>query len=240
MLFGDNIVESRNKLSEFNSRTYPDFEIVKAGSCDTQMQFDEALQTQSMFENKKLLIFENFFKGRAPKWKTEIDFKNLAESESVYIFWEEEDINIVGKNLSRVLPKTQVFEFKIPNLLWNFLDGIGGADKPARLPARQGGLSLRIKDLNQILKTVDANYLFLMLVRQFRLLLIIKENWRDYPSEYKRLTFQKYKLASQAKNFSLEKLKEAYNNLLSIEERAKTGKGIYSFHTELEKFLINL
>ncbi len=228
-IFGDNIVESRNKLLEFSKGNYPEYEIVHLGDCPHEKDFREKINTSGFFSNKQLFIFENFFKGRAEKWKTEIDFNKLENNENIYVFWDEATLNMCGKKACATANKKNVFEFKLPNLLWAFLDNI----KP-------NNPKILIDTLDQVLKAIEVNYLFLMLVRQFRLLILAKEKYADYPSDWKRLTFQKYKLAKQASFFSPQNLQMSYGKLLEIEARQKTGQAIYDLKTELEKFLLSI
>lgn len=232
---GDNIVESRNKLSEVIEENKNIGKPTYADAANSIADFDEIIRAENLFQDKKIVIFEHFFKGKAPKWKTEIDFKKLESDKNIYIFWEDSDLNIVGKKAREVANRKNIFEFKIPNLLWNFLDEI----KPINVVTGFKPVTT-IKNLRQILKSVDENYLFLMLVRQFRLLILSKEKYQDYPSDYKKLTFQKYKLAKQVSFFTSSQLFEAYKKLLEIEERQKTGNSIYNLKTELEKFLLFL
>lgn len=231
-LFGDNIVESRNKLSEIIEVNKMIGKPYFGGNVNDFATFEELIKSENLFADKKIIIFENFFKGRAPKWKTELEFKNLENDENIFIFWEDGNLNAAGKKATSLANRKNVFEFKIPNILWSFLDAV--------TPEESTKSRVQLQNLRQVLKSLDENYLFLMLVRQFRLLLLSKEKYNDYPSDYKRLTFQKYKLAKQVSFFTEEKLRKSYKNLLDIEERQKTGNAIYNLKTEIEKFLINL
>lgn len=231
-IYGDNIVLSRKKLSEILEENKNFGKAKFAESINSVADFNEITKSESLFESQKIVVFENFFKGKSPKWKTEIDFKKLEANENIFIFWEDADLNALAKKASVIANRKNVFDFKIPNLLWNFLDEI--------VPSVGVAYMRPLQQLSQILKTVDENYLFLMIVRQFRLLILSKEKFKDYPSDYKRLTFQKYKLASQASHYSLEELLAIYKRLLVIEANIKTGKGIYDLKTEIEKFIISL
>lgn len=236
LILGDNEVASRNKLVEFNRDNFADFEIVKFDTDLDKADFELAIKSQSFFEEKRLMIFENFFKGRVLRWKEEIDFDNLEKSENIFVFWDT-TINSLGKKVAVICRRQNIFEFKLPNLLWKFLDDIK--------PERTGQVSCPYKKnaidtLRAILKSVDANYLFLMIVRQFRLMIVACGDYRDYPSDYKRLTFQKPRLARQASSFGEERLRKSYLKLLAIEARMKTGETAYDLKTELEKFLVDL
>jgi hypothetical protein len=227
-IFGENIVESRKKLQEIVDLHKKNADVLRIDKCDDAVDFDEAISSESLFESSKLIVFENFFKGKTPKWKNEIDFQKLESNSNIIIFWDGTDPNAALKRSILSAKKQNVYNFKIPGLLWVFLDGIQ-PNKPKL-----------INNFRELLKTTDPDMIFLMMIRQFRLLILSKKAYKDYPSEYTRLTFQKYKLKSQAANFTEEQLLKTYKQLLEIEEHQKTGACIYDFPTEIEKFLISI
>lgn len=233
-IFGDNIVESRKKLQEILGK-HKEVSCIKTESCLSFLDFTLLVKGKALFSENQIYIFENFFKGKTEKWKNEIKYNELEQDDNIYVFWEDNSPNTAGKKASLFANKKNVFEFKIPNLLWNFLDEI----KPLNVVT--GHLPVAtIEKLQQVLKSADINYLFLMLVRQFRLLILSKEKYLDYPADYKKLTFQKYKLAKQSGYFTKEQLYKNYKKLLEIEEGQKSGNSIYNLATEIEKFLLNL
>lgn len=232
-IFGDNIVESRKKLQEILGK-HKEVSCIKTESCLSFLDFTLLVKGKALFSENQIYIFENFFKGKTEKWKNEIKYNELEQDDNIYVFWEDNSPNTAGKKASLFANKKNVFEFKIPNLLWNFLEEI----KPEKQNTEQ---KILIQKLNKILKTSsEINYLFLMIIRQFRLLILSKEKYADYPSDFKKLTFQKYKLAKQCSYFTKEQLFKNYKKLLEIEERLKSGNSIYELTTEIEKFLLNL
>jgi DNA polymerase III delta subunit len=64
----------------------------------------------------------------------------------------------------------------------------------------------------------DEEYLFLMLVRQFRLLILTKRGHSP-----KGPDFVREKIAAQARLWSEEELRSVYRKLLEIDRRHKTG-----------------
>jgi DNA polymerase-3 subunit delta len=76
----------------------------------------------------------------------------------------------------------------------------------------------------------DPRYLFAMVIRQFRLLIQIKEldqQGLDTPSISKRIKLHPYptrKLHNQARNFSLDQLERVHRRLLEIDIQTKTGQ----------------
>jgi hypothetical protein len=236
-LFGENIVQSRNKLQELIDENRVGKNVIRIDKCENKIDFNDAVESESLFEESKMVIFENFFKGKTPKWKTEIDFAKLESSNNIFVFWDATDPNAALKRSILTAKKQNIYNFKLPSLLWVFLDGIASSVGNAYMRSLQ---EKQISTFRELCRTTDVDMIFLMMIRQFRLLILSKEEYKDYPSEYARLTFQKYKLKSQAANFTNEGLLKAYKNLLEIEEHQKTGSGIYNFQMEIENFLINL
>lgn len=227
LIFGDNLPASRKKLLSFNAVNYPDYDIVHQNSTiNTEGEFSVQVSSTSFFASKKIIIFENFFKGKENSWKKKINFLSLEKSEDIFVFWEEN----CTKKVIDCFPKCQVFEFRLPNHLWQFLDAIGEKGKTAKD---------LIKLQREVLKTVEPELIFLMLARQFRFFILVKSKNEVNPSDWEKLTFQKYKLARCAENFTLNELKNCLFRLLEIDVKLKTG---YSddLVSEMEKFLLSL
>ena len=93
---------------------------------------------------------------------------------------------------------------------------------------RNGQLALRT--LHRLLENNDPLSLFGMIIRQFRLLIQVKEmldaGYReaDIAKPLNTYPFVVRKLASQSRNFSLQNLESIYHKLLDIDEAIKTGR----------------
>lgn len=85
------------------------------------------------------------------------------------------------------------------------------------------------KLLHQLLDRFEPEYIFYMVVRQFRLLLQAKdviESGGNSETIAKKLRVQKFvakKLFNQSRGFSLEELEDIYHKLLDIDEAIKTS-----------------
>jgi DNA polymerase-3 subunit delta len=90
----------------------------------------------------------------------------------------------------------------------------------------------------------DPFYLFSMFVRQFRLLIQVKElagaGYRPpgISRELKLHSFVVGKLYQQARGFTLQELEQIYHHLLEVDIAVKTGKG--DLRTSLELLVANL
>jgi DNA polymerase-3 subunit delta len=85
--------------------------------------------------------------------------------------------------------------------------------------------------MHQFLEEEDPQFIMAMVVRQFRLLLQVREildqggNERDVHARLKlKNPRQAASLASQARRFSMETLENVYRSLLDIDEAFKSGR----------------
>jgi len=91
----------------------------------------------------------------------------------------------------------------------------------------QRDASKALRTLHILLETEDPKYLFAMVVRQFRLLIQVREciDSRLNPTQLLKLhPFVLKKLTAQAGNFSLESLENIYHQLLTLDVGSKTGQ----------------
>ncbi len=86
------------------------------------------------------------------------------------------------------------------------------------------------------MESVDASYLFLMFIRQIRLLILAS----DKNDLLKLAPWQKSKLQKQAKYFSLVKLKEINQKLLQIDFNQKTSQTPFPLEHQLELLLTEI
>jgi DNA polymerase-3 subunit delta len=104
---------------------------------------------------------------------------------------------------------------------------------------RNGSQALRL--LRNLLEDEPALYAFSMVIRQFRLLLLVKEaqsNHQDAKDALKVHPFVARKITAQAQNFSLEDLERIYHHLMCIDVDSKTGKD--DLEVSLERFVAYL
>jgi len=89
--------------------------------------------------------------------------------------------------------------------------------------------------LEKVKDQVDENYLFLMLARQIRLLIMAKGG-----ETVTLLPWQTGKLIKQAAKFSEHQLFAFYHQLRDIDYHQKTSQGMGGYLSEIEFLLINL
>ena len=105
---------------------------------------------------------------------------------------------------------------KIDENIFNLVDAIGNKNK-----------TLALKLINDQLEINNsANYLLAMIIRQFRILLQIKDlslNNQNF-SQLKLHPFVIQKASNQVKKYSFEQLKNIYNQLLAMDIKLKTSQ----------------
>ncbi|TSC54011.1 MAG: Uncharacterized protein LiPW16_201 [Microgenomates group bacterium LiPW_16] len=228
ILHGESILASRSTLAALKAQHKDKEILILDGKKIGLTEVKQALETSSMFTVSRLVIIENLLSGRKDSNQQEILAylgKNLPRFD--LILWEKEEVS--KSLLARVSP-AKVLLFKPEPVLFKFLESI-----------RPDNKSQALKLLEQSFKRESPEIIFYMLVRQFRFLLLLKDGVTSGVEELDRLaSWQKERLARQAKHFSLEQLVEIYQKLLEIDYQQKTGQAAFNLTKTLELFLTNL
>ena len=189
VLHGEGVEKSFTRLKKF---------IDTAKVRGWEILYDEISVTPSLFGADRLTVIRDF---------RLIDKKLLAKATGTLVIYNEGEI---GKTFLKVLPKdTKVEEFKLPKLIWNFLEGI------------QPGKSEKIiRDLHKIIEKEAPEFVFSLIAKQFRDLYWVKidSHSTGFPS------WKIGKLKSQAEKFTSDQLKELIDFLSKIDVDVKTGR----------------
>ncbi len=211
ILHGDNVFESRKQLDRI--KTSFEGEIISLnGKNLSETDFIQSTQSQSLFASEKLIVVENFL---SDKKKIKLDFSKI---EPEIIFWEDKEL---GKTVLDEFKevKTKVLLFKTPTTIFKFCDALSPKNCPNLIFL-----------LRECLKTAEPEYVFIMIVRQFRLML----------NPGGSAPWQQAKIMNQSKSFGQERLKEIYKQLLELDYKTKTGQSFQSLGFNLELFLLSL
>lgn len=228
ILHGQDTVKSRQELEKIKVWAKNLECITLNGQKLTLTDFKQALESKSLFANDRLVILENFLSAKKSKEKEQIidylcDEKVLVS----LVFWEDEEIS---KSTLRLFPQAELSIFKLDPFLFRFLDVLA-----------PDNAEILIKLFRQCVVLEEVNFIFYMLVRQFRLLLFLKTGGNTGLDEVDRLAeWQKSKLIKQAQLFDQDKLLQIYRQLLEIDYREKTGLAPYPLTQTLELFLTRL
>lgn len=211
ILHGDNIFASRKELDRI--KTSFEGEIISLdGKKLSETDFVQATQSQSLLQENRLVVVENLLSDKNRKIS---NFLNINDD---LIFWEDKEL---GKTVLDEFKevKTKVLLFKTPTTIFKFCDALSPKNGPNLVTL-----------LRECLKTGEPEYVFIMIVRQFRLML----------NPGGSAPWQQAKMMSQSKSFGQGRLKEIYKQLLEIDYKTKTGQSSQNLEFNLELFLISL
>ncbi len=188
----------------------------------------QALENTSFFNEKIHVLIENFFsknKSNTDDFKKIIEYLNSNKSADI-IFWENDEITKTSVSL---IKNASTKNFSLPQNIFAFLDNI----KP-------GNGKYLIENFSENLKKSEAEIIFFMIIRQFRIMLNLALN--DSPiDEVKRMApWQLSKLKRQAEIFGKEELIRLYGKLLEIDLSTKTGKSAVNLKKSIDFFLSGL
>lgn len=224
LLHGDHQPKSRNFLQEKIQRFKEEGrEIIKLPENFKIEELKQALESSSLFGQEKAVVIENLFSQKSSDQKKIIDYL-LKEKDILpeLIIWESKELR---STTLRKLPSTWKVElFKTPRLIFKFLDS---------LKTTTSGQSLSL--IKECLKTEEPEFIFYMLARQVRLLILAKEDLLE-----KMAPWQIGKLKRLAQNFTLKELLGLHKKLLEIDIKIKTGKTLMSLNQHLDLLILSL
>src|SRR3989338_4236735 len=173
-------------------------------------------ESPSLFSQKKV-----FFSERLNKKINHVNKKILADLQKIQ---QRTDVELIDwEELSQWELKLkkigQVKEFKPDQTIFKLLDSVYPGNKV-----------LFISYLDKLSQNLDENFVFIMLIRYIRNLIIIKEG--AVPP--KMQSWQTYKLKSQALHWKQENLVNFYQALFKIEIGLKTSSNPFSVKESLE------
>ncbi|HJY98967.1 MAG TPA: hypothetical protein VJ227_04590 [Patescibacteria group bacterium] len=200
---GENTQKSYERLKKFiDSATQRGWEISYVDESDCAII--ENLSATSLFSSERFFVLR--------------DFRLLGKKEAMWIAKRKNDIpgNLIiyhegelSKTFLNELPKdTKIEEYKLPALIWGFLDGI-----------YPGNSKNSIKQFHKIIEKEPVEFIFSQISRHIRDLYWVKVDPKTAPFPSWRTT----KLKGQASKFTEEKLIKFINDLSDIDVDAKTG-----------------
>jgi DNA polymerase III delta subunit len=226
LIHGDFINASRNELNRIRSG-FTGREIRHLdGIAIDEAKLIQALQSSSMFGGDTAIIIENLFGKLGRKIKLIEKLAKIIASSSdnaEIIVWENKE---VGKTVvSSLGPHTKVLIYKIPPVIFKFLDAISPQNHAECLSLYE-----------QLAKQDAPELVLMMLVKRVRQLIMLNDG--VVPDGL--VPWQAGKLTSQAKHFTLEKLLIMYKRLLDIEFAIKSGSSALNLSQHIELLLVDL
>lgn len=209
LIHGDDIASSRNYYIAERQKA-AEKKIVD-GNTITLTDLMQIFSGNGLFGDQETIFIEELVSKR--KSSKDIDELTtfLSEQTDAPIFvWESK--TLTPKQIGN-FKKATVKEFKIPTVVFAFLDSL----KP-------GNTIHMLKLYHEILAQEDAMYVLVMLMRQIRILLALSDPTQPTISEVSRMApWQKGKLQKQAQWFSQSLLLQLHEKLFQLEYGQKTG-----------------
>jgi len=219
IICGEDSISSRNYfLDQQKIFTEKDFEIVNIDYKQVLELDDSEASSVSLFSQKRIYFTSGLNKKVLKKLnvKTEKTIKDIITSKEIQLFdWEEETTSRDLKSIKGIVIK----EFKPSQTIFKLLDA-----------CYPGNLKQFIFILKTISESTEDIFIFIMLARHMRNILITKQGER-LP---KLMSWQVAKLANQAKYWSLENLINFYQGLHRIDVNSKTNGSPYSVKKSLD------
>ena len=172
---------------------------------DPSLSIQEQLSSSSLFGNERFFIIRDI--TRLGKKELEwLNKKSKGVSGNLIIYHE----GYISQAILKSLPKdTKIEEFKLPVILWNFLDGL-----------YPGNSVKSIKQFHQLIEKEAPEFIFTLMSKLFRDLYWAKTDAASLPYPNWRVG----KLKGQALKFTNDQLKLLIEKLAEIDIRVKTSK----------------
>lgn len=204
VLHGDHVGKSYERLQRF-------IDVAKKRGwrieriTDNKQNISEALVSEGLFGEKKLVIIDGvkLINKKDGEWlKKNKDLINV----DVVVYHK----GLVTKTALKVLPAPdKVEEFKLPKLIWNFLDSF-----------YPGNAKNCLELLHEIVKNEPLELVFFLLVKQVRDIYWAKVDPKTLPYPSWRMG----KLKNLASKFNEKLLKKIINDFAKADIKSKTSK----------------
>jgi DNA polymerase III delta subunit len=204
VLHGDDDKKLYDRLSKF-------IETAKGRSWEIAYLDDIKLSIQVQLSSSSLFGDERFFVIR--------DIKRLGKSDLTWLIKNSKEFGgnliiyhegYIPQAILKSLPKdTKIEEYKLPVLLWNFLDGI------------YPGNSVKIiQQFHKLIEKEAPEFIFTLIAKLFRDLYWVKSDAASLPYPSWRIG----KLKTQSLNFTTDQLRNLIEKLAEIDNKVKTSK----------------
>lgn len=221
-IHGENIVASRNYLNEIRTKHQGET-VILSGKTVSLGDLKQATESFTLLSDNRLVIVENLYTRPSKKELAQfVSYLTAFKTDFNIVLWEAKEITKVG--LRKIPSSWEIKSFTLPKVMFAFLESI--------TPANNQKILKLIKDLR---KTSSNEFIYLMIVRQIRLLLLVKENaLTGMPS------WMIGKFFRQATRFTKEQLLNIYKKLLIIDIGVKTGSAPFDLGSELDLLLATI
>lgn len=216
---GEDSISSFNYFSSLrNNYQNKDFEVIDINSNDLENINLWLNDSQMLFLKKKVFFTQNISKKLSRKLNLKINktVEQLIKDKNIELFsWEEEISSRFLKFPNGIVIK----EFKPNQTIFKLQDAL--------FP---GNIKTFTSLFNELVQSVDENFIFIMLARHLKNLLLIKTD-----SVVNKLQkWQVYKLKNLASKWEQDKLINFYDAFHKIDLSQKTSTNPYSIKKSLD------
>lgn len=221
---GEDSVSSYNYYSSLK-KTFQDknYEIHDINSADLENINKWMGESQSLFKQNKVFFTVNVNKRLSRKLNLKINrvVEKLIKDKTVEVITWEEELSSRELKFPKVSGTVRylIKEFKPSQNIFKLQDAL-----------YPGNLKSFLSILNQLTETVDENFVFIMLIRHLRNLLLVKTG----QGNSKLQSWQIAKLKYQASKWPLDKLINFYDTFHKIDFSQKTSTNPYSLKKSLD------
>lgn len=224
---GSKTLDKFNKLIENLLKKKPDASIFKINSESySPDSLQELIQGQGLFE-KKYVVSLN---GLLQEEEILSNLKEIAESENIFVFWEESIDKKTLKKLEKYSEKISgiedIKEKKETFNMFSFSDSLGKRDKKQLWILYQ-------RALQQSVRPEEIHGIFVWQAKS-----MILASSTDSAKEANMKEFPYNKAKGYAKNFTKEELQSLLRRLVSIYHDSR--RGIHEFDVAMEKFVLEV
>ncbi len=225
ILHGENNLGSSQKLQELiDGQRKIGCTVISLDANNLKVEnLRQELEPTDLFGNSNFVILNNLLSGTKKKSQEKIIQFLKSKNHQNILLYETKSIH---PSTIKQFKGAIVENFKIEADIFRFLDKF--------TPNQKENLIISFQDLLQ--KKAEPEFIFAMLVRQIRQLIIAKTN----PSHLKAPPFAINKLKQQASAFNLDQLLDKHAKLYKIDLSIKTGKTQLDLKTLLSNFLLQL
>jgi DNA polymerase III delta subunit len=223
---GENVVESRKKLIEWEERArQKGWDLVRFEGINLKKnELLEALCFQNLFFKKQLFVIENFFSsGKNATYEAIKIGTKLTTGDQVIIFWEGDLID--REKIKKLAQYFTIQEFRLSPSIFKFLYSLS-----------PNNTKQVMEFFTKARKENPEELILAMMARHIILLLWAKLD----PESLSLPSWQQNKLKKQARLFSEEELKRLVAQLLSIDRMQKTAKTSEDLILPLDLVLLSI
>jgi len=222
VIHGDDEALSREYFQSLKSKVKDALSLSSGDILSELIQFTSG---GSLFSDEKSVFIENLLSAKKQSGVAEvIDYiKKNHDNLNLYL-WEK---NELSKSALSQFPNPTIKLFKLPQKLFNFLDGL--------MPKNPNN----VKIFHEALENSNEELLLFMVIRQFRLMLSVRVNAGI--DETKRLApWQQGKIKKQADKFGERSLVKALKELHKIDHAQKMGLSNLNTIQAVDIFLLSV